>query len=514
MSESSSFSASQPHNWSEQGQAWRTQHEISDLRKRTLQERLNNRADIEQGLYPFKDFRLCRADIEWLLASHPPIAWNDASQRQRWGLDLRGAILCGEDLSGLPLARLRGGLTVEERKYLASRWPQDIEKLALLTAAAAIYLIGANLHLAHLEGAVLRQAHLEGADLTGVLMGVSETSGFLDFSHEARSKQGLYEAQIVGTDLREAYLEKAILSAAKLERAVLIGTHLEGADLFVAHLEGAFINEAHFEGKKMDAKRLETVREYIDFPDELPAADLRGVFFDAATSMWNASLWNPQHRDDHKRQVVARFADARWSGANVAVLDWNAIQMLGDEYDAHGFAQSGKDRLTRLSKEQKSVSQRKKLDDYLAAVRTYRQVAAALQAQGSNEDAGKFSYRAQFLQRQVLRRQGRSGQYIFSVLLDSLAGYGYRPIRSLVAYGLIILGFMGLYLLNSHFVAPHLSWDEAIVLSISSFHGRGFFTQEIKLGDTYARLAASEAVIGLIIEISFIATFTQRFFGK
>ena len=30
----------------------------------------------------------------------------------------------------------------------------------------------------------------------------------------------------------------------------------------------------------------------------------------------------------------------------------------------------------------------------------------------------------------------------------------------------------------------------------------------------YARLAVTEAVLGLFIEISFIATFTQRFFGK
>jgi len=33
-------------------------------------------------------------------------------------------------------------------------------------------------------------------------------------------------------------------------------------------------------------------------------------------------------------------------------------------------------------------------------------------------------------------------------------------------------------------------------------------------GDTFARLAAAEAVLGLLIEISFIATFTQRFFGR
>jgi hypothetical protein len=56
--------------------------------------------------------------------------------------------------------------------------------------------------------------------------------------------------------------------------------------------------------------------------------------------------------------------------------------------------------------------------------------------------------------------------------------------------------------------------DEALILSLSSFHGRGFFSQSFTLGDTYARLAAAEAVVGLLIEICVIATFTQRFLGK
>jgi len=131
-----------------------------------------------------------------------------------------------------------------------------------------------------------------------------------------------------------------------------------------------------------------------------------------------------------------------------------------------------------------------------------------------NEEADRFAYRAQVLQRVVWRRQGRPLKHLLSWVLDLLAGYGYRPGRSLIAYLVIIVGFMGLYLLNAHFVTPHLRWDEALVLSLSSFHGRGFFSQDITLGDTYARLAAAEAVIGLLIEVSLIATFTQRFFGK
>ncbi len=64
---------------------------------------------------------------------------------------------------------------------------------------------------------------------------------------------------------------------------------------------------------------------------------------------------------------------------------------------------------------------------------------------------------------------------------------------------------------------------------LSTFHtpireqqsgGRGtvaasqFTTLIPALGDPFVRLAAAEAVLGLLIEVSFIATFTQRFFGR
>jgi hypothetical protein len=59
-----------------------------------------------------------------------------------------------------------------------------------------------------------------------------------------------------------------------------------------------------------------------------------------------------------------------------------------------------------------------------------------------------------------------------------------------------------------------LPWYEAIVLSVASFHGRGFFQPVQSPGDPIAILASIEAVFGLFIEVSFIATFTQRFLGK
>jgi hypothetical protein len=54
----------------------------------------------------------------------------------------------------------------------------------------------------------------------------------------------------------------------------------------------------------------------------------------------------------------------------------------------------------------------------------------------------------------------------------------------------------------------------ALVISINSFHGRGFFPAGFLPTLPMAVCAACEAIIGLTIEMSSIATFTERYFDK
>ena len=68
--------------------------------------------------------------------------------------------------------------------------------------------------------------------------------------------------------------------------------------------------------------------------------------------------------------------------------------------------------------------------------------------------------------------------------------------------------------MNGNPASPSLPWVEALTFSVTSFHGRGFFPGVPLLADRKIQLAALEAVLGLFIEISFIATFTQRFFAR
>ena len=365
--------------WKTRGQPWRTEPEIDAKRQEYLAERRTIIPDIEQGIYPFKDIKLSRADVEWLVADHEegrgPVDWDDERQRKRKGLDLRGADLRRLNLSRLPLTGMHAG----SRHW--SYATEDQHKAAL----------------AHLEGTSLVYAHLEGA----------------------------------------------YLGSAQLERALLCN-----------------------------------------------------AFFDQATQLNAIVLGN-------KKSGIASLVDVHWSDVNLAVVKWSQVDMLGEEYEAR----------QKLNWDGKVKTRGMRVEEYERAVRANRQLATALQAQGLNEDAARFAYRAQKLQRVVLRRQRKFTSYLFSGFLDLLAGYGYRPIRSLFWYLVMICGFAILYWAFGH-LPP---FPDAFVFSLTSFHGRGFFPglgDKIPLHNPLVVLAALEAVVGLFIEISFIATFTQRFFGK
>ena len=365
--------------WQAQGQPWRTESEIDVERQKYLAERRSITPNIEQGIYPFKDIKLNRADVEWLLATHEngrgPVDWDTGGQWKRDGLDLRGADLRQANLFGLPLARMRGGLTLKE-------------------------------------------------------------------SREATDEQ---------RSLAAVHLQEAILYTAQLQNANLYGARLPNADLRMTDLDHATL-------------------DYVTFSDQVYGCTC--------------------------------FADIKWGEVNLALVDWGPVTRLGDERVARQEQEHPGTRLPTIRD-----------DQYREAVRANRQLAVVLRAQGLNEEADHFAYRAHMLQRVVLRRQRKFGRYLFSGFLDLLAGYGYRPGRSVIWYLIIIFGFALAYATFGHL--PFL--PDSLVFSLTSFHGRGFFPglgSENSLHNPLVIMAAFEAVVGLLIEISFIATFTQRFFGK
>jgi len=506
--------------WKAQGEPWRTEPEINLQRQAELAQKRDIVPDIEQGVYPFGGVKLSRADVEWLLATHEnglgPVDWSDEGQRTRKGIDLRGADLSFVNLRNLPLAQIRGGLTLEERV----KTTLDQHTMAAIFLKQAdlqqAHLEGSSLGKAHLEKALLREANLESADLIEAYLTDADLLGAYlgqaNFFHAhleranlmatqgAQMKVNLLTEVFESVDFRSAWLENANLSGAQLSSAQFENTFLGGAHLLLTHLEGAHLSEANLE-----------------------YADLSGAFLQKAclqgTHLENANLSGAYLEDvdiegvtlNNEIHVGPRLVDIRWWNTNLSVVKWSQVKMLGDEYQARQKRDNGntKDKETRLR-------------EYETAVRANRQLAVALQTQGLNEQGTRFAYRAQILQRHAFwfemaqqrvklrQRVQILGAWLFSWFLFLLAGYGYKPGRSLLAYLLVIAGFTALYLgLDSH-----LAWYEAVVVSMTAFHGRGFSPSTFSPSDPLSIASAFEAFVGLIIEVTFIATLTQRFFNR
>jgi hypothetical protein len=385
--------------WKARSQPWRTEPEIDVKRQEYLSVRRAISPNLEQGIYPFKDIKLGRADVEWLLATHEngrgPVDWSDESQRGRMGLDVRGADLRQVDLSNLPLARLCGGtprdewyVFVEQRSmYAVTQYATTEEQRMTI----AMLMVHADLIGAHLEEVNFTGAHLEGAHLSDV----------------------------------------------HLEEAYLVGTHLEGADLAFAHLKDADFTWAHLERVDLSAAHLEEA--CLDYAVLTISGDKQGI--------------GPQVVDTH------------WGATNLAVADWSQMKKLGEEHEA-------KQKKTSRGKVKDTAT---RLGEYQAAVRANRQLANAFLNQGLNEDAIRFTYRAQVLQKSVwrlqmtqhgmkLRQRAQAlGAWLFSWFLFLISGYGYRLWRSFLAYTLVIIGFTTVYYVLGASGLPPLSLVNALV---------------------------------------------------
>ncbi len=418
-------------HWRERGQPWRTEPEIDTGRQAELERRRAIMADVIEGSFPFKDLRLSRGDIEWLLATHEdgrgPVDPTDPAQGDRVGLDLRGADLSYLGLSNLPLARTGGNgprtaysdLTQEQRRR------------------GAINLHGATLSEAHLEESLLDYSDMGHVNLTG------------------------------------AHLEGSNLWAVNLSEANCDGAHFEGADLWNAHLEGAFLYRSFFQRAR------------------LHEAYLAGAHI------------NQLHLTDEDG-VGPFVADMHWEGVNLSVVNWSQIGLLGDDTwalqpDLHGV--------------QNDPAMRKQ--SFKSAIRANQQVALALQAQGMTDEANRFSYRSRVLHRKALALYGqrRLAQYLLSLLLDALTGYGYRMSRMVAAYVVLILVFAAFYYGFSQGDGGHLGLSGAAVQSITAFHGR-VFSAGIKPNSPQSVVTAVEAITGFLFEGVFIAMLAQRVFGR
>jgi hypothetical protein len=291
---------------------------------------------------------------------------------------------------------------------------------------------------------------------------------------------------LLEADLSYAWLYEANLSGAYLNNAKLSGANLARANLSGARIQGVYLNDANLFQANLSGASL--------YNTDLSRTSLREAHMDRATELTDVTL-------DDKTSL----GDIDWQGVPLTrVPEWP--RRLGDEQYIH-----------------EMQNRRERIVAYRDAARAYRGLSIALRSQGLLIPAANYRPHEQVLERKASFLSGNLLSWVFSWLLNLVAGYGERPVRSFFAYLLVLFGFAGAYFalgsgslaglgLGAHdAITSPLS---ALVFSVTSFHGRGFFPGGLALDDPLTVLAALEAVIGLFIEITFIATFTQRFLGK
>jgi hypothetical protein len=259
-------------------------------------------------------------------------------------------------------------------------------------------------------------------------------------------------------------LSGALFDHANLSGAQLFGSNLMGANFMLANLSGAKLMLANLSGggvlslANLSGADLTVVN--------LRGAYLAGARMDATTNLSHAQLGSHTY-----------LGDVVWNGIPLTRLNWEDVTGLGEE-------QVARDAKDASGKQQDSAT---RVREYADAVLAYRQVATVLRSQGLNEHADRFAYRAQLCQRVVLRRQHHYLRYLGSMLLWLIAGYGYRPLRAFVTYLLVVtlcgLAFWALGIQTGHL----LTWNEAGVVSLTAFHGRGFFATAFQPGDPPSR---------------------------
>jgi uncharacterized protein YjbI with pentapeptide repeats len=272
---------------------------------------------------------------------------------------------------------------------------------------------------------------------------------------------------------------------------------LRGANLFQTHLEGSTLTWAHLEGASCDQSYMQK-------------ADLSDAYM-AGTSLRRAQLSGANFRfctfDERSNLNYAliasaadgciRVGDTSWGGVNLALIDWGAISALGDEEAA------------LVARRDRTKGRVECLTAYRSAVRANRQLAVALLAQGAGEESARFAYRANRLERTVLRYSHKYARYMFNFMLDLLAGFGYRPVRTFMIYLITITAFALVYS-----TMTRSSLADAFIFSVTSFHGRGIIPTRASVSTLSAQLSIVEGVLGFVVEAALIATFTQRFLGR
>ena len=552
-------------------------HPPDAARASHLATQLSSVANSRVGLFPFAGLQLSRGDITWLLSNSA--ANLDLRAANLEGADLRRLDLTGVQLgltteeyeeclarSYLDIAR---GVPFRDNFQESAR--VRLQKADLSEAElTSVSLVKADLRGAVLMGADLSGADLSQADLEGAQLHYAKLTG------ASLRGANLRAANLSHTDARYCLLSDADATDANLLHADLRGALLTGASLC-----GATLKNARFDAAT-DLSRVHLIQSQHSRTADNPAflvdvnwgdANLTGIDWELLTwiseerplrqaTLTRAKIQNAKKRLDevvfnletlqpieifnHIKRVFLK-SNSLTPRPNLTAAEWGQLQVLWEWVAKWSPLVEESVKLEKYLQDQMVMFPSELFHAQVDSARAYRQLGNILRDQGRISDSARFAYRALKLERLIPRRYQQlatftaghqessrlaranrwlsmktasawrravaEGRIFSSFLVDLVCGYGYRPLRAFAAYFVVVLAFAGAYALAG--MRPFLN---AIVFSITSFHGRGFaeLLGPLEKASPYRAIdiAAVEAFVGLLMEVVLVATFTRRLFDR
>ncbi len=315
----------------------------------------------------------------------------------------------------------------------------------------------------------------------------------------------------------------ACFTEANLDGVNFSGSEVTWADFSGATMKRALLRETNFSATNFTSTNLES--------SDLFSAILNGANFTQA-NLANVNLQQARINQDtcflYTTTTLTKVAEMRWNNAPMNLSGWlyeSGYDPLDVKFPVPSTSKILRKDKWRLGDQDelyfRSLSSGKRRAHALRQVsRAYAALAATLRNQNYSTASSEYRLRALQLERRALQAEGAILSRALLKMLDMISGHGEKPGRILLSYLFIVVGFLLLYLgIDTQWEYTRIISNpsqilDALVYSLTSFHGRGFFPggSTLTAHDPQIVLAAIEAVVGLFIEITLIATITRRFF--
>lgn len=318
-----------------------------------------------------------------------------------------------------------------------------------------VFMVAANLKGVIFEGANLERATLGSSILENADFNNANLEG-ADFEGSDLKKSLFYRANLKKADFRGADLKDTNFMDSNLYKAILGGTNLQNAILTKCNLQEAYLGGANLENV------------------DLHGSNLRDADFSEDTKLHNVNLFKCKIENSNLKFAFNQIDD-------------------------------------------KVIQERNSEKNYFEAKEVYRTLKNYFRQESIYDISGKYYYKEKLMEAKCNWKDKKYFKWISNMFLNLVAGYGERPLRVLIWWVGIILGYSfiyyfynGIYIrMANNINSYNPKFLEALYFSIVTFTTLGFGDFAPKPG-FFQLFASFEALLGAIFMAMFIFVFARK----